>query len=100
MPLTLRDALDRIVVLQAGLTIADPVAETIKRAYKYTPSQSSAAPDRPFWMNTWTLIAQNRKPNGWDQPLYVVRMQLCVHDAELDRAADIATAFPEAALVA
>lgn len=94
--LTIRQALDRIVELQKGLSIDDPIEQTVKAVYKYFPSRNNAAPARPFWMNTWTLRAQRRQSNGWDQVDYTVRSQLCVDDASLDRAADIATAFGDA----
>lgn len=91
----IRAVLDKLIVLQKGLVITGPVTEHIKRAYKYPPNRSIALPDTPCWMNTWTLTAYHRYPGSLHR-FYTISNQLFINDADLDRAADIASAFHEA----
>ena len=95
----IRTALTNLVTLQEGLSITAPVSSSIKRAYKYTPPMSSALPDTPCFLNTWTLTSQEL-----DISLrilfYTIRMQLIVHDSDQDRAADIASSYMNAIITA
>ena len=92
--MNIRAALDRLVVIQGGLSITDPIAASISAAYKYVPRQDTALPSTPCWMNDWTLIREERHIDMRIQ-LYTVHMQLFVRDADQDQAADIASAFME-----
>ena len=60
---------------------------------------SSALPDTPCFLNTWTLTSQEL-----DISLrilfYTIRMQLIVHDSDQDRAADIASSYMNAIITA
>lgn len=91
----IRAALDTLITLQAALSIASPITASIKKAYKYVPDRNVSLPDTPCWMNTWTHVRRERY-HGQRDDFYVVNCQLAVNDADLDRAADIATAFHEA----
>ena len=95
----IRTALTNLVTLQEGLSITAPVSSSIKRAYKYTPPQSSSLPDTPCVLNTWSLTSQEL-----DISLrilfYTIRMQLIVHDSDQDRAADIASSYMNAIITA
>ena len=88
----IRSALDRIVVIQEGLSITDPLTLAVKRAYKYVPEASSALPDTPAWTNEYSLTNVERLVSLRIQT-YTVHMQLFIDDADLDRAADIASSF-------
>jgi flagellar capping protein FliD len=95
----IRTALTNLVTLQEGLSITAPVSSSIKRAYKYTPPMSSALPDTPCFLNTWSLTNQEL-----DVSLrvlsYTIRMQLIVHDSDQDQAADIASSYMNAIITA
>ncbi len=97
--MNIRAALDRLVVIQAGLSITDPTEVSIGTAYKYVPRQDTTLPDTPSWMNDWTLIREERHIDMRIQ-FYTVHMQLFVRDADQDQAADIASAFMEKAVEA
>jgi len=85
-------ALDRIIAIQGGLSITSPITESIKVAYKYSPAANVGLPDAPAFFNEWTLEREERHVSMRIQ-YYTVHMQLLVRDADLNRAADIATAF-------
>jgi hypothetical protein len=88
-----------LVSLQESLSITAPVSSSIARAYKYTPPMSSALPDTPCWMNSWTLVNQEL-----DISLriltYQINMQLAVEDSDQDQAADIASSYMNALITA
>ena len=88
----IRTALDQIVTIQGGLSITSPLSVSVKKAYKYVPNASVALPDAPAWTNDWTLTSLERFVSLRIQN-YTVHMQLFVKDANIDRAADIASAF-------
>ena len=88
----IRSALDQIVVIQGGLSITSPVTASVKKAYKYVPKASVALPDNPAWTNDWSLTSLERFVSFRVQN-YTVHSQLFVQDADIDRAADIASAF-------
>lgn len=89
----IRTAMGGLVTLEAGLTISDPLNLAIRRAYPYFPDRRSVLPDTPCWTNGWTLtriddgFADNRRQ------FYTVNAQLFILDADMGRAAEIATAF-------
>jgi len=95
----IRTALTNLVTLQESLSITAPISSSILRAYKYTPPMSSALPDTPCFLNTWTLTNQEL-----DISLrilfYTIRMQLIVHDSDQDQAADIASSYMTALITA
>lgn len=92
--MNIRNALDRIVTVQEGLAITDPVTLSMSRVYKLPPPKNSALPDTPAMINTVEL-----DPTVFASSLlrrkYVVRMQLFAKSADEDWAADIALAFEE-----
>ena len=89
----IRTALDALVTREAALTIAAPVAATITKAYKYMPPQEITL-ETPCFTNGWRLVS-HKMGHGRGSVLetYVVNAQLFVEDADLERGADIATAF-------
>lgn len=91
----IRAALDKLILLQAGLSISSPASIAVKKAYKYVPDRNISLPDTPCWMNTFTHVRRERH-HGQRDDFYIVNCRLAVNDADLDRAADIATAFHEA----
>ena len=92
--MNIRAALGRLVAIQGGLSITDPIAVSVGTAYKYVPRQSTTLPATPSWMNDWTLIREERHIDMRIQ-FYTVHMQLFVRDADQDQAADVASAFME-----
>jgi hypothetical protein len=88
----IRSALDRIIAIQDGLAITDPIAEDVKKAYKYVPRANVTLTDVPAFTNEWTLTSLDRFVSFRIQN-YTVHMQLFVEDADIDRAADIASSF-------
>lgn len=93
----IRNALDRVIAVQGAMSISSPASIAALRAYKYVPARDSALPDTPCWFNSWSFVREERLIQ-LRRSFYSVRMQLAVHDADLDRAADIATAFHVAAV--
>jgi len=95
----IRTALTNLVTLQESLSITAPISSSILRAYKYTPPMSSALPDTPCFLNTWTLTNQELDIS-LRVLFYTIRMQLIVHDADQDQAADIASSYMNAIITA
>lgn len=91
--------LDRIVTLQQGLSITAPIAASVKRVHKFPPNRAQALADCPAWVNTWTMTRTDAQAGHWFE-FYTVHCQLFVNDADLNRAADIATAFHVAFVIA
>ena len=89
----IRSALDRVIEIQGGLSISDPLSLSVKNAYKYSPPASvSLRGNLPAWTNEWTLERIDRHI-GLRVQFYTVHMQFFCYDADLDKAADIASAF-------
>lgn len=87
----IRSALSRLTAIQQGLSITTPITASIKKAWTYFPPENAVV-DTPCFLNSWTLVEEARNPSHRIQR-YTVRMQLLVHDADMERAADIATSF-------
>lgn len=90
--------LDAVTAVQAALTITSPIDASIKAVHRYPPNRQSVLPDTPCWMNTWTLarVEENIDFDGNRRFFYSVNAQLFIKDADLNRAADIATSFHQA----
>lgn len=85
----------QIIVLQKEVSITIPgTVDTmdLEVAYKYVPPMSVQQPANPFMQNSWTLVNEDRRVDLRVQD-YTVHRQLLVYDADMDQAADIATAF-------
>jgi hypothetical protein len=95
----IRTVMTNVVSLQEGLSITSPVSASIKRAYKYMPPMSSALPDCPCFINSWTL-AEQELDLGLRILFYTINMQLAVDDSDQDQAADIASSFMNAFITA
>ncbi len=90
----IRTALDAIVTREAAITIAAPVAATIRKAHKYMAPQEATLPETPCFMNGWRLVSHKMgHGRGSVIETYVVNAQLFIEDADIEVAADIATAF-------
>ena len=89
----IRTALDALVIREAALTIAAPAAATIAKVYKYMPPQEITL-ETPCFTNGWRLVRHDMG-HGRSSVLegYAVNAQLFIGDADLEVAADIATAF-------
>lgn len=88
--------LDRLVTLESGLAITSPLVVPVRRVFKYAPNRQQALADLPCWINTWTLSRIDWTLSGTTarrQEYYSVNAQLFVEDADLNRGAEIASAF-------
>jgi hypothetical protein len=95
----IRAAMVALATLEAGLSISSPITASVKRTYALPPNRKDALPDTPCWINGWTLVRQDKTfpPLPTRGPrYYAINAQLFVRDADLNRGADIATAFHEA----
>lgn len=94
--MSLRTALDRIIVIQAAVSITDPVTTSIKRAYKLSPDQSEELADLPCVMNNVFYVGQEASAQ-MRTLRYRVQMQCMVAKSgiEDDRSGDIAVALWE-----
>lgn len=91
--MNIRTALDNLATIQLTVSITSPITATIARAYKYFPPPEADL-DVPCFANNWSLpTPEQRRPGGLRIQDYVIRSQLFVRDEDLERAADIATAF-------
>lgn len=89
-------ALDRIVAMQGALAVTSPLAVSVKKAHKFPPNRQQAIAESPAWINTWTLNRIEWTLSGATarrQEFYSVNCQLFVLDADLNRAAEVASAF-------
>lgn len=96
-------ALDRLVALELGLSIAAPVVLSTKRAHAFPPNRQQALTETATWVNTWTLNRIEWTLSGTTanrQEFYTVTAQLFVLDADLNRGAATASAFLPAFLSA
>lgn len=93
--MNIRDALTKLVLLQAALTITSPVTSTIKRAYKLPPPSQIKLTEFPCFINSVELLPTDFKGSGQMKRVYVVRQQLFIHDSDFDQGCDIALAFEE-----
>jgi hypothetical protein len=90
---TIYEVIKEIVKVQERLAIVEPVQTRIVKAYPFFPSQATtAAIATPCVMNEWTLTRIERDISLKTE-FYTIHSQVLVRDADLDRAAWIATAF-------
>ena len=89
----IRSVLDRLIVIQAAVSITDPITTNVLKAWKYIAPQNTTIPETPCFMNDWT-------DRGWEAGSssvrignYQIHSMLYVQDADLERALDIATAL-------
>ncbi len=90
----IRSALARLIQIQAAVEISDPDGVTVQRAWKYVPPQNTTVPETPCFMNDYTLRGEQRNPSQ-RVSMWTIRSQIYVQNADLDEAADIATALFE-----
>ncbi|MGD9889691.1 MAG: hypothetical protein AB7R89_25790 [Dehalococcoidia bacterium] len=86
-------ALDALATIHGTLSITSPIAASIKKVHTYAPNRDSTLPDTPCWMLTWSFRELQEGMSGRRFQVYTVRCQLFIEDADLNRAAAIATAF-------
>lgn len=105
--MSLRTALAALMSLETALTITEPIPAHIKRAYRLSPGRQDKLSDLPCWMHSWDFtgtqgvlgLADGLGTLDMDLD-FTINAQLFVKDSDLDRAADIATAFLQSFLVA
>lgn len=92
----IRDALDRLVAVQAAVVISDPAAMDVRKAYRYFPDPQIEIPLRSF-QNEWTMGEVKAEQAIRTLP-YQIRTQFLAGEMLSDTARneDIATAFWEA----
>lgn len=92
--MTLLACIDALCALELSLSITSPVEQSIKSAQRFTPGRSAII-DMPGWINAWAL---SDVVNWGDLRVerYTVTSQLFVKDADIPRAATIATQFHSA----
>lgn len=92
--MTIRAALDQLIIIQAAVAITDPVTTNIKKAWKTIPPVTADLGETPAMFNIWTL-------NEWQKAIQLgierwsITSTIAVYDADLDRAADIVLALVE-----
>jgi len=96
---TIRDTLNALTVVQAGLSVEQPRPSKVARAYPYSPPQSvSLAASLPCFTNSWDLQPVDRISVGrWRN--YSIHMQLYAGQATAgddSAVADLATAYEDA----
>ena len=94
--MSIRAALDQLVLLQKALRIEDPRGLGVERVYKYAPDMNDALNDIPCWTNEITLVDEF-KGAGVHEVRWINHMQFfAVKDpADFDDAIDVAQAFLE-----
>lgn len=94
--MSLVSAINRLIVIQAALSISDPVAYSVKKAFPYFPAQSKALADLPAFINTWTRTELNETAS-FRTSKYLITTQFAVGKVgvEDDQMALVATAFFE-----
>lgn len=97
--MSLRAAMAQIVVVESALSISSPVALSSPRVYSIAPGRRNKLPEKVSFMNfpdagTEARMGSQREDN------FTVQIDCLVRDADLDRAADIALAFFDAAWTA
>ena len=92
----IRAVLTNLVAIQGALTIVTPVATSIKKAYKY-PLRHNQSLDMPAIINVWSFPDQSTQDGSFapGHHRYSIEMQCFIHDADLSRGLEIATAFWE-----
>jgi hypothetical protein len=96
---TILDALKSLIVVQRELVIEAPVPLGVTSAF-YLPPDRNTPLEYPCWFNTWTFTGQNRKSNYYLQQTYAVHCEFWHYDPDTDLAAEVATAFHSAYVVA
>lgn len=93
--MTIRAALDRLVVIQEAVKITDPATVQTKKAYKYVPPRKTlfSASDLPVWFNNWTLPGQIRPGVAMAREEYVIHSQCLAGEVDLEYASDLASAL-------
>ncbi len=87
-------ARNAIATVLSGVTISDPISDSIKAVYQYRDQTETdfpcvVMPSPPGKRTT-------RGPSGYKDRLLVVELQLLAKDADVDREAHILDAFEEA----
>ncbi len=87
---------DYLVTLLEGITITEPVATSINRAYKYSPASNRGITDLPCALLGFQLEEVDFQP-GLLTKHWAIGIQVLVGraDADLDMKADIASEFLE-----
>jgi hypothetical protein len=93
------DALKALIEIQRGLVIVSPVPLGVTNVF-YLPPDRNTPLEYPCWFNTWTFTAPNRKANFYLQENYTIHCEFWHYDPDTQLAAEVATAFHSAYVVA
>lgn len=98
--MNISDALDALIVVQAGLSITEPVEMDVKHAWKWVPEQKAAL-RLPDWVNSAQLNTVTRQM-GNHSLFWTVHMQLFAVPSNVqdDLAQDICAHFLTAVIAA
>lgn len=98
--MSIRDVVTGLVSVQSQLAISTPASVKIRHAYAFPPNRKADL-ETPCWINGWDLTrVERRLTGGVTRQFYTVTTQLFCYDADLFRAADIASAFLDPYVVA
>lgn len=95
--------LDRIVEIESGLVITEPIPATVTKAYRYFLDPQSSLPGPRVFQNEWTMQPIDpARMMTLRELTFVVRMQFIAGPSlpDAERTIDIGTSFFEAALAA
>ena len=93
------DALKALIVVQRELTIESPVPLSTTSAF-YLPPARNMPIEYPCWFNTWTFSGQDRKANSYLEQRYAIHCEFWHFDPDSQMAAEVATAFHVAYVLA
>lgn len=86
------EALAQLFAIEEDLEITSPIGVGIKKVWPYTPPSSQVITDTPAIVHAWTL-PELQIGSAILREAFVVNMRLLVYDADMPRAAAIASAF-------
>jgi hypothetical protein len=99
--MNIRDTHAYLVTLIGGLSITAPVAKTMGKAWKFTPPTNTSLAELPATICTYQLERVDFKPSFLEEQFSIhIQLFAGLAAAEGDIAADIASAFLEALILA
>lgn len=96
----IRAAVRAVIEIERGISITEPRQLSIKQHYNYLPRQNEELNSCPCTLHNWTLVEIMKNPGGWYESVWDIRIQLAIDTNEQDLAADEATAFMDAFVIA
>lgn len=91
MSRNIADALDALALIEDAVTATvDGTVFAVKRVHTYPLRASQSFADTPCFQNTWR-IDPGQRGHGIRRLFYVVRAQLFINEADMDRGIEAAT---------